>query len=328
MPLTMIALAAPLIFVIVRRAAHTRRWRPLVGPVLIAMLVLAVGPFWNRQTLGAWLSDPYPYYSKVYFPFDKPGFGVDTTPPLRQVPRELAGMDAWSSDVHRSYVPSAMPSALAQRILAVLITFGDGWRIALVLLLFVSCVRSTSAIRFAIVECACLFAAYLVFAQPPEWVVYYAELLPILHFMAAVALVRLLAPATALSRSRFDLPMNLGWASTIAVIVLLPLCLGDLVRVRARIDRRNTFHRQADQLVRSAPPHSMLFVRYPPTQSPHFAITRNEPDLAHARSWVVHDRGAENQRLEAVAPDRQPYLLDMGALRLEPLGTDSKRQGQ
>ena len=100
-PLTMIALAAPLIFVIVRRAVHTRRCRPLVGPVLIAMLVLAVGPLWNRQTLGAWLSDPYPYYSKVYFPFDKPGFGVDTTPPLRQVPRELAGMDAWSSDVHR-----------------------------------------------------------------------------------------------------------------------------------------------------------------------------------------------------------------------------------
>ena len=49
------------------------------------------------------------------------------------------------------------------------------------LLLFVSCVRSTSAIRFAIVECACLFSAYLVFAQPPEWVVYYAELLPMLH---------------------------------------------------------------------------------------------------------------------------------------------------
>ena len=121
--------------------------------------------------------------------------------------------------------------------------------------------------------------------------------------------------------------MNLGWASTIAVIVLLPLCLGDLVRVRARIDRRNTFHRQADQLVRSAPPHSMLFVRYPPTQSPHFAITRNEPDLAHARSWVVHDRGAENQRLEAVAPDRQPYLLDMGTLRLEPLGNRFEAAG-
>ena len=48
-PLTMIALAAPLIFVIVRRAAYTRRWQPLVGPVLIAMLVLAVGPLWNRR---------------------------------------------------------------------------------------------------------------------------------------------------------------------------------------------------------------------------------------------------------------------------------------
>ena len=121
---------------------------------------------------------PTRYYSKVYFPFDKPGFGVDTTPPLRPVPRELAGMEAWSGDVHRSYVPSTVPSALAQRILAVLITFGDGWRIALVLLLFASCVRSAGAVRLAIVECACLFAAYLVFAQPPEWVVYLRGVAP------------------------------------------------------------------------------------------------------------------------------------------------------
>ena len=39
-------------------------------------------PLWNQQTLGDWRLDPYPHYSRVYFPFDKPGFGVDPAPPL------------------------------------------------------------------------------------------------------------------------------------------------------------------------------------------------------------------------------------------------------
>ena len=322
-PLTMIALASPLMFVIVRRVVETGGWRSLVGPVLAGALVLAIGPLWNHRTLGGWLTDPYPVYSRTYFPFDKPGFGVETTPPLRSLPSQLAGMDAWSRDVHRSYVPAAVPAALAQRTLAVLITFGEGWRLALVLLLLASFVRIQSAVVFSAVACASLLGAYLVFAQPPEWVVYYVELLPMLHFMAAVALVRLLAPGGAADQRRVAIQANLGWAATIVVVALVPLCAGDLTRVRARIDRRNAFHRQADQLVRRAPPHSILFVRYGSTQSPHFAITRNEPDLAEARSWVVYDRGADNDRLAALAPDRKVYVLDMEALRLEPLRTPS-----
>ena len=321
----MIALAAPLIFVIVRRAVHTRRCRPLVGPVLIAMLVLAVGPLWNRQTLGAWLSDPYPYYSKVYFPFDKPGFGVDTTPPLRQVPRELAGMDAWSSDVTSIVRAFGRAVRFTQRILAVSITFGDGWRIALVLLLFASCVRSTSAIRFAIVECACLFAAYLVF-HGRRMVVSYAELLPILHFMAAVALVRLLAPATALSKSHFDYheswvgfnhrgdraPSALSWrpgVSWYGSIAGMPF-------IDRLISSSEALHR------------SRCFLSDTHRHKARTSRSRATSQTWRTRDRGVHDRGAENQRLEAVAPDRQPYLLDMGTLRLEPLGTDSKRPGQ
>jgi len=49
-----------------------------------------------------------------------------------------------------------------------------------------------------------------------------------------------------------------------------------------------------------------------------------DDDLAEARSWVVYDRGADNDRLAALAPDRKAYLLDMEALRLEPLRTPSE----
>jgi hypothetical protein len=91
------------------------------------------------------------------------------------------------------------------------------------------------------------------------------------------------------------------------------------VRVRRTIDDRNDFHRRAETAIRQAPPNSILFVRYPPSQNPHRAITRNEIDLASARSWVVYDRGADNARLASFAPDRQLYVLDASTFRIEPL---------
>jgi hypothetical protein len=45
----------------------------------------------------------------------------------------------------------------------------------------------------------------------------------------------------------------------------------------------------------------------------------NEPDLNHARIWIVHDRGKENARLVALAPDRAPYVYDEQRGKLVPL---------
>jgi hypothetical protein len=165
-----------------------------------------------------------------------------------------------------------------------------------------------------------LFIAYLAFAHPPHWVVYYVEALPMLHFLAAAQLVRLVATFN----RRSDTQAVGAWPRTalgpaIAAVALLPLCLADLTRVRTAIDERNGFHRRAAEALRAAPANAIVFVRYPPTQNPHHALTRNEADLHEARSWVVYDRGADNVRLLAMAPDRQAYLLDVATFRLEPL---------
>ena len=58
---------------------------------------------------------------------------------------------------------------------------------------------------------------------------------------------------------------------------------------------------------------SIVFVRYAPGHDVHFPLVRNEGDLARARAWVVHDRGADNARLMDVAPDRVAYLYDQGS---------------
>jgi hypothetical protein len=324
-PLTAIALAAPLAFVIVRRTMEARRWRPLAAPLLAGAMILALGPLWNRQTLGNWLVDPYPYYSKAYFPFDKPGFGVDPAAPLRQVPPELIGMEEWSRAVHEAYVPAAVPSALVQRMAALLISYGTGWRLAIVVFLFASLIGVSGLTRLCIAACASLLAAHLVFAHPPEWIVYYAELLPILHFLAAGALMRLLATFhDGRTETTGQLSPSLARASVAATVILLPLCATDLLRVRAAIDQRNGFHRRAAQIVRDAPAHSILFVRYPSPHNPHFAVTGTDPDLSAARAWVVYDRGAENVRLEAIAPDRKSYVLELPTFHLEPLAPNSE----
>ena len=319
-PLTMVALAAPLGFVILRKLIEIGTFRRAAVPLLAGIALLGVGLVWNQQTLGDWRTDPYSLYSRTYFPFDKPGFGIDPTPPLRPLPPELLPMDAWSREVHEVYVPSAVPVAFAQRVLALLAAYSFGWRFAIGALLVGSLIRARGAARLALVVSACLFIAYLAFAHPPGWVVYYLELLPALHFLAAIGLMRLLGQS---SESAMDPTVDLSAAvarsSALAAALLLPLCLTDLWRVRAAIDVRNAFHRRAEEVIRAASSNSIVFVRYAPSDNPHLAVTRNEADLASARAWVVYDRGADDKRLLALAPDRKPYVLEPSTFRLTPL---------
>ena len=319
-PLTMVALAAPLGFVILRKLIEIGTFRSAAVALLAGIALLGVGLVWNQQTLGDWRTDPYSLYSRTYFPFDKPGFGIDPTPPLRPLPPELLPMDAWSREVHEVYVPSAVPVAFAERVLALLAMYSFGWRFAIGALLVGSLIRARGPARFALVASASLFIAYLAFAHPPGWVVYYLELLPALHFLAAIGLMRLLGQS---SESALDATVDLSAAvarsSALAAALLLPLCLTDLWRVRAAIDVRNAFHRRAEEVIRAAPSNSIVFVRYAPSDNPHLAVTRNEADLASARAWVVYDRGADDKRLLALAPDRKPYVLEPSTFRLTPL---------
>ena len=319
-PLTMVALAAPLGFVILRKLIEIGTFRRAAVPLLAGIALLGVGLVWNQQTLGDWRTDPYSLYSRTYFPFDKPGFGIDPTPPLRPLPPELLPMDAWSREVHEVYGPSAVPVAFAERVLALLAMYSFGWRFAIGALLVGSLIRARGPARFALVASVSLFIAYLAFAHPPGWVVYYLELLPALHFLAAIGLMRLLGQSSERALdATVDLSAAVARSSALAAALLLPLCLTDLWRVRAAIDVRNAFHRRAEEVIRAAPSNSIVFVRYAPSDNPHLAVTRNEADLASARAWVVYDRGADDKRLLALAPDRKPYVLEPSTFRLTPL---------
>jgi hypothetical protein len=101
-------------------------------------------------------------------------------------------------------------------------------------------------------------------------------------------------------------------------VLFFPLGISDLVRVRAVIDQRTAFHRAAESALATIPSgKAIVFVRYPPQHNPHLALTRNEPDLATARVWLVYDRGPGNAALRALVPERAAYRLDVATMKIE-----------
>jgi Dolichyl-phosphate-mannose-protein mannosyltransferase len=319
-PLTLAALSLPLAFVIARRLIAERAWRALAGPAVAATAILLLVPVWNAETLGDWRRDPYSEYSRRYFPFDTIGFGVDPTPPVRPLTPELERVGAWSREVHETHVPSKLPAAFGLRLFAILFWVTDGWRLALGALVLAGVRHGTAAERFCLVPVALLMLAYLAFAHPPMWIVYYLEVLPIFYYLAARQLGRLFQTSGGASESSLRWPASAANAALAAFALVLPLGLSDGYRVRAAVDLRNAFHRAArtaiDDLPRS---NAIVFVRYAPDHSPHLALTRNEPDLASAAKWLVYDRGARNAELASIAPGRTPYLFDTGSFRIAPL---------
>jgi hypothetical protein len=322
-PLTMAALALPLAFVILRRVMTTRGWKTLAAAVVVGAAMLALGPLWNQQTLGDWRLDPWSQYARVYFPFDKPGFGADPAPPLRPLVPEMVAVGELLRDVHAPHVLSSLPLAFALRLLGILLWCSDGWRLAIGLLIVAAALRASGVERAGVVTIALLLAAYLAFAHPPIWTLYYVEVLPIFFFLAARELGRVLRTFSGLAS---EAPPGDPWsapaanASLAIALLLLPFGLNDVRRVRAANDLRSAFHRAADAAMARLPPEeAIVFISYPPSQNPHLGLTRNELDLASALRWVVSDRGLRNRELRALAPGRAAYRLDAATMRLERL---------
>ena len=321
-PLTMAALALPLAFVILRRTMATGAWRRLAAPIVLGTAILSLGPIWNWHTLGDWRLDPYPHYSRVYFPFDKPGFGVDSAPPLRPLVPELAAVGEWSRNVHAAYTLSSLPLAFAERLIGILVWCTDGWRLALGALILAAALRASGVERAGVFTIAWLLLAYLTFAHPPIWTIYYLEVLPIFYFLAACELGRVIHKFGGSGADTSGAwPAPAANASLAIALLLLPFGINDVRRVRAANDVRNSFHRAAEAAIEALPSEqkAIVFVAYPPSANPHLGLTRNEPDLASARRWIVYDRAAANAELRALAPDRAAYLLDTATMRMERL---------
>jgi hypothetical protein len=79
-PLTAVAFAVPVAVVVLAGARSRGGFRPLLAAAAAGAAVLALLPLWSRASTGSWSTLPYTHYSRVYFPYQKLGFGLDTPP--------------------------------------------------------------------------------------------------------------------------------------------------------------------------------------------------------------------------------------------------------
>ena len=100
-------------------------------------------------------------------------------------------------------------------------------------------------------------------------------------------------------------------ATAAALLVLAPGSARAIADRRASRDFERGYHRSfAAMLDRIPDDRAIVFIRYAPDHSPHLSLVANEPDVQRARVWTVYDRGADNERLMRLAPDRVAYLYD------------------
>jgi len=302
-PLTALALGAPVGVLILIDATTRRLWRQVIVAVVVAAPILLLNVVWHERTLGAWLTNPYEEYSRVYFPYDKPGFGFDASPPVRTAPPEIAAANQAFIGLHTAHLPAALPRTVFERVLFLLLSLGERWRGFLVVLFLFGACRRTGPVRMASVSALLLVAAYLIFAHGSQWTVYYLEIFPVFFFVAVHELFRIGRSLLRLDASA----MNAAAAVTFCLVI--PWLAADVVRAREWKDRTMQFHRDAEAALAGIHDDAVVFVHYPAAHDHDRALITNAPDYRRERLWLVYDRGRDNEQLLRLT-DRAAYRLN------------------
>lgn len=313
-PLTMLVFALPVGVVVLKEVARRRSWRDLASAFAVGTLFLAVIPLWSRST-GDLGMTPLSHYTRAYMPWDRLGFLLDTTPPLRTVPENMQPDIEDFRGVHAEYTPGAAAPALLDRWRFVSSSVWDAWRQPLILFALLGLFVLPEVALVAVATALFQFEGYAAYAHKPEWTLYYLELLPIAAFVTAIgmfAIARRVLPE--ISRSKD----SAGWRQLTLCVVLAASMLFVTLQAapaqrRVRLNRPNGQLAQRALKERIPDAKALVFVRRPPPSERHNFIT-NGPFLDRERVWLVHDLGVRNAALMRLAPDRAAYLFDENRL--------------
>ncbi len=302
-PLTMLALLVPIVAVVATR--RERDWRSLAAAGAVFVLILTVIPLWSYVTFGRLDITPYAIYTHRYFPFDKPGWHFDSSPPEAPLPVDMAKYSGDLGSYFAAHRLDRLPQILGERIVTIVAQTFPGWRILLVPVALLGLVtlrrfETLDAVIFS--SAALLFLLYLNFAHPPQWTSYYLE--------AQFAMYLTVGFAVAQLRPR-----------TVQLIAATALLLGSIDTNVAR-EHRHDWQRRADEpaaALDAARRPAVVFVRFGPDWNLAVSLVQNPVSLDAAPMWVVRDLGSDNRRLRDRAPDRVAYLYETSSLRLTPL---------
>ncbi|NUO62167.1 MAG: hypothetical protein HOQ11_16355 [Gemmatimonadaceae bacterium] len=327
-PLTAVAYALPVGTYVLWRVSRTRQLASLGRAMALGAAMLLVIPLWSRETIGTERETPYALYSRMYFPWDAPGFGLDSTPPQRALPADMQLITLVNRESHLEYVPAALPRVLWKRAARVAKDVWGAPRTILALFAIIGLGAMSAEIGFGLATLGVLLLAYLWFNHAANWSIYYAEGHPVLMLITALGLWRVLqwcvpreerAEAT-----RGDAPARAPRPMAAAMVLVVAIFMADVARhmvanAHEASEMRESYQLAFQQAIAKIPdPKSIVFVRYAPDHNPHLSLIYNEPDLAEARHWIVYDRGGENARLLQLAPGRVGYLFDEPRHELRP----------
>jgi hypothetical protein len=299
-PLTALVYAIPVGVVVVRRCYTRHSWRDLGLALALGTALVGVIPLWSARTTGDWRTTPYVLWARLYFPFTL------SDRPARPLPPDMERFEEPIKDLVRSHTLAALPGELVQRTRQIGTDLWHGWRVIFLSFAVFGLFALPMAARLALATAVLLVLSQLTFAHYPGWSLYYLELQPVL------ALLTGLGVGVAAPRLRASLGADrLTWLAVIVGTAALPLVFLDLRASRRTLEHRQDYVRGFATLVQQIPAaKAIVFVRYLPTHNVHVSLIANDPDLARAHAWVVYDRGPDNARLLALAPDRAPYLYD------------------
>lgn len=314
-PLTMLAFAVPIGFVVIRDVIRTRAWTDFALATVLGIIVLGIVPLWSAETTGNWALTPQTLYTRQYLPYDKPGFGVDATPPLFELnPVNRFTYDGFF-DEHVNHTVARLPVTAWNRLRVIAREQWKNERIVLVPFVVLGLFAMNTSVAFAAICSLALFLGYLSYGHWAEWPLYYFEAMPILSVLAALGVARAIEwiGARRASTPAFD-------ANALRVVAAaLTIIAAHRVYV-ARADHLRTgtwdFPVRAE-LARVIRKPSVVFVHYIPGVRPHANMVTNFPDLADEPVWFVNDLGDRNRELMRFAGPRIPLDFYESGARIE-----------
>ena len=326
-PLTGLVFAVPAIAAVVWSARKRGLLAEIGYALLVGGAVMCIIPIWSKFTTGQWTRTPQSLYTRTYMPWDAMGFGLDSTRPLTALPaNQMPEMQGFMA-LHERHTAESLPYDAALRLIALQRDVFARWRMGLVGFFLFGLIALSPAVAIGGITALLLFVAYLPYAHPSSWTVYYMEAIPVVAMITALGFVR----AMTWIRRQMQRGEGAGRAeSLIGIVLAIVLFAGSLPIIRTERGRRDSSAAPRlalwDIMTRLPTPHNLLFVR-DERNAPHTMVT-NEVDLPHARTWLVHDLGSENVRLQELEPDRTAYVIDLNAgtlIQLAPVQARATR---
>lgn len=318
-PLTMLVFALPVGVLVLRDVTARRAWGPLAAAMALGTAIVALMPLHNHKVTGDWRASPYARYTSLYLPFDRMGFGLDSTPATVALPPDMQDLSAYFGNVHAKHTARRLPVIAMQRMRAVLDDMGGPPALGAAALVLLGLFGAPAAVLVAAGTVCLLLVAHLPYAHFNNWTLYYLEAFPVLALLMALGIARAGRLLLGTGRAPDDGTSHLDLLLVLAALVwlaALPL------RIRgARDAHTGTAAAQLyfQELLRDVPPPALVFVRYGPRHVSHYSLIQNPPDYDVAPYWVVYDRGAENAELLAKAAGRSAWIYDEAQGAITPL---------